>query len=394
MRTLKIHTRMWWLLLLPMMTACIGNQKRLDKRVTLRRKDKIPYGTFTAYENLKEVFPQSQVTVNRESPSSFSNTGEGKKAYIIIAPRMIPDEAEWSSIMSFVGEGNQVFISAFQFGDTILKSLNIHPFSYNSYYNDDDSLQLSVYNPVTKDSLSFIYPGMSGDTYATSIDSQYTTILGRDSKGRPDFVKFNYKGGGALYLHFAPMAFTNFFLLHKENRTYYDNVLSYLPVSAKMVLWDEYFRYDRNKNFSVFQYILSNRSLRWAFWLLLLLFGLIYLFESKRRQKMIPVISGLRNNSLDFVKTVGHLYYQRRDNHNLALKMVAHFQDHVRTRYNLPASALNDEFIDRLTYKTGFSRGQVQELITGIHNVQLQPWLSDEELLAFNQKMEEFYKLA
>ncbi len=45
------------------------------------------------------------------------------------------------------------------------------------------------------------------------------------------------------------MAFTNFFLLHKENKAYYDNVLSYLPASVNEVKWDEYFRYDRGKDF-------------------------------------------------------------------------------------------------------------------------------------------------
>lgn len=379
--------------LLLVLTACnFGGQKRLNRRVTLWRKDKIPYGTYIAYENLKYIFPNAKITVHAGPPSTLSQ-GEGKKAYIIVASRMLPDESEMNAIMNFVGEGNHVFISAFQFGDSLLHTLHIKPDNDSNYYARD-SLQLSVYNPVNHDSLSFTYPGNAYDTYVSSLDSRYTTILGRDLKGRPNFVKFGYKGGGALYLQFAPMAFTNFFLLHKNNKAYYDNVLSYLPASVTEVNWDEYFRYDREKGFSAFQYILGNRSLRWAFWLLLLLFLLIYLFESKRKQRMIPVISGSRNNSLDFVKTIGRLYYQRRDNHNLALKMVAHFQDHVRTRYNLPASALDDAFLDRLSYKSGFGKERLQDLVTSIKKLQEKTSLTDEELLAFHRKMDEFYKQA
>jgi hypothetical protein len=251
---------------------------------------------------------------------------------------------------------------------------------------------VSIYNPVSYDSLSFAYPGASYDNWVYSLDSQYTTILGRDAKGRPDLVKFSYKGGGTLYLHFAPMAFTNFFLLHKHNKAYYDNALSYLPASVKEVIWDEYFRYDRTRDFSAFRYILGNRPLRWAFWLSLLLFALIYLFESKRKQRMVPVTPGLRNNSLDFVRTIGRLYYQRRDNHDLALKMSAHFLDHVRTRYNLPVTTPDEGFVERLSYKTGYPREPLQELVSDIQRLQDGSPLTDETLLALHRKIDTFYK--
>jgi hypothetical protein len=255
-----------------------------------------------------------------------------------------------------------------------------------------DSLKLSIYHPVSGDSLAFAYPGDAYDSWARRLDSQYTTILGRDALGRPDLVRFNYKGGGTLYLHFAPMAFTNFFLLHKNNKAYYDNALSYLPSTAEAVIWDDYFRYDRTNNFSALQYIMNNRSLKWAFWLLLLLFALIYGFDSKRKQRIVPVIDPLRNTSLDFVKTIGRLYYQRRDNHNLALKMVVHFQDYVRTRYNLPVTALDEDFVERLSYKTGFPKENLRELAEYIKTLPGKRYVPDGELLDFEKKVKEFYK--
>lgn len=379
------------LIIMLVLSACNPGSKQLNRRVTLWRKDKIPYGTYIAFENLSHIFPKATISINTSSPALFEQ-GEGKKAYIIIVPGMLPDSTEMNGILNFVGQGNIVFISSFVFGDSLIHSLNIKPAGMPNYFTDMSGMRLSVHSPVNYDLLSFAYPGDAYDNYARSIDSQYTTILGRDGKGRPDFVRFNYKGGGALYLHFAPMAFTNFFLLHKGNMAYYDNVFSYLPPTVTEVMWDEYFRYDRKKDFSAFHYILSIPSLRWAFWLLLVLFLLIYLFESKRRQRLIPVIEGLRNTSLDFVKTIGRLYYQRRDNHNLALKMVAHFQDHVRTRYNLPATNLDEEFVSRLSYKAGLSREYLEDIVTTIRSLQEQSALTDEALLQFNWKMKEFYK--
>ncbi|HMH23958.1 MAG TPA: hypothetical protein VK563_19370 [Puia sp.] len=392
MSILKIYKWVWLPALLLALSGCgLGNQKKLDRRLTLWRKDKIPYGDYIAFENLKYIFPDAEITINKNSPAQFDHLIEGKKAYLIIVPLMGPDEPEWRAIMNFVGDGNQVFISSSWFGDTVQRSLNFKQ-ANDDFFQMKDSLQVSLHNPVTRDSLSFVYPGDPYDAYAHSLDSQYTTILGRDKKGRPNFMKFGYKGGGAIYLQLAPMAFTNFFLLHKDNIGYYENALSYIPASVKEVKWDDYFRYGRAKDFSAFQFILANRSLKWALGLLLLLFLLIYLFESKRKQRMIPQISALRNNSLDFVKTIGRLYYQRRDNLNLALKIVAHFQDHIRSRYNMPASSLDDQFLDRLSYKSGFDKERLLALATDIKNLQERTSLTDEELLGFNKKMEEFYK--
>ncbi|HVW60314.1 MAG TPA: hypothetical protein VHC48_09775, partial [Puia sp.] len=119
-----------------------------------------------------------------------------------------------------------------------------------------------------------------------------------------------------------------------------------------------------------------------------------YLFESKRRQRIVPVIEGLRNNSLDFVTTIGRLYYQRRDNRNLVTKMAMHFQDHIRTRYNLAVHLSDEGLVDRLSWRTGISKEFLHALTDDLLRLQESPAVSDEELLTMNKKLEEFYKQA
>jgi len=253
-------------------------------------------------------------------------------------------------------------------------------------------MKINVRSPVSNDSLTFEYPGISYNRYVSSMDSQYVSVLGTDQDGHPNFVRFDYKGGGALYLQFAPTAFSNFFLIHKNNKAYYDNVFSYLPSSIKEIKWDDYFRYPRHDGFSAFQYILSIRSFRWAFWLLLLLFLILYIFESQRKQRMIPKVASINNTSLDFVKTVGRLYFQRKDHYNLANKMAAHFLLKVRSRYNLSTSELNDVFAEKLAYKSGYDKNLTKEIVDNILYVQLNRELSDHNLMQLNQRLEAFYK--
>ena len=400
MRKLIVYKYCWFLFAAMGIIACNQVNKKLNRRVTLWRKDKIPYGTYYAYENLQYIFPSAEIRINKSSPTYYSpgngRDQEGKKgreAYIIISPEVVPDPSEINAIMNFVGDGNHVFISSFHIGDSLLSYLKVKQSNFY-YVNSEDSLKLSVYNPLNSDSLSFVYPGMSADSYVSSIDSQYTSILGRDASGHPDFIRFTYKGGGAIYLHFAPMAFTNFFLLHKKNKAYYENVFSYLPSSLTQVIWDDYFRNIHKSNFSALQYIFTSQPLKWAFWLILLLFLIIYFFESKRRQKLIPAVQPLQNSSLDFAKTIGRLYYQQKDNGNLAFKMITQFLDHVRTKYNLSTSVLDDDFTERLAYKSGFDKEELKILIDEILVYQDNGTLTDESLLAFNKKMERFYKQA
>ncbi len=62
--------------------------RHFDDRVTLQKRDKIPYGTFVAYESLKEIFPKATITVSRQEPGywdSLSNYDAGQ-ALIIISP--------------------------------------------------------------------------------------------------------------------------------------------------------------------------------------------------------------------------------------------------------------------------------------------------------------------
>jgi len=373
-----------------------GDKKReLNRRITMRRTDKNPYGTKVAYDGLSQLFPDAEISVVSKAPTDyFANST--KSALIVIAPTVEASPAEVTAVLNYVGNGNHVFISARHIADTLLHALGLKEGWGNGQQTEMDSLRVKLYDRGLMSYHSFVYPGDGYDNWFTSLDTQYANVMGKDSRNRPNFVRYTYKGGGSLSIQLAPLAFSNFFLLHKDNLAYYEKALSNLPSNLTTVYWDDYFRYyDRNHgDFSALGYIMNNKSLRLGFWLLLILFALIYLFDSKRRQRMIPLISPLRNTSVDFVRTIGRLYYQRRDNHNLAMKMVAHFQDQVRTRYHMASPTLDEDFIDRLSYRTGYPKESLTRLVTYMQTLPAKAYVPDEELLDFHQQLDAFYKTA
>lgn len=388
------------------LTSCGTNRKKLNERVSLWRNDKIPYGTFYAYKNLQRIFPSANIEISRKSPDKYRGLGFGetienydvseeKSAHIIISPQVQPDEDELKAMFNYVTEGNHVFISSFNISKDLLDSLHLKVGMLSGYYNYSDSLTVNITNPATYDSLSFSYPGKAMDNYFVSMDSSITNILGRNENSEVNYVRITYESGGSVSIHLAPLAFSNFFLLHRANKEYFDNALSYLPHDIQVITWDDYFRTraaDQKNRFSKLSAFLNNNILRWAFWLVVLLFTIIYLFESKRKQSIVPIIAPVKNASLDFVKTIGRLYYQRKDNKNLAIKMSAHFLDNVRNRYNLPTSILNEDFENRLAYKSDYDKTAISDIVYSIKTIPDQPSITDEELMAFNNKLEKFIK--
>jgi hypothetical protein len=400
------------LLILAGFASGCSRSKKINERVSLWRHDKIPYGTFYAYENLSRIFPEATIVNSKLSPDPYKKSGiqeilgeynysAKKTCYIIIAHRVIPDDKEVEGLFNLIGKGAQIFISSFNISESLLDSLQLKTSLYTGFYNDHDSLSVSVSNPVSFVESRYTYPGRALDNYFSVVDSSITTVLGKDEKGRANFIKISYESGGAFYIHLAPMSLTNFFLLHKENKGYYDQVLSWLPRNVEVVRWDDYFRNNTNGDgnntkspFSATGWILSQQSLAWAWWLLLLLLLLIYLFESKRKQRIIPVIQPLKNTSLDFVKTIGRLYFQRKDNKDLAHKMAVHFLGHVRNRYNIRATVMDEDFVQRLAYKSGYDQQAVHALVYDLRYAQDSPQVSDYELLELNHKLQTFYQYA
>jgi hypothetical protein len=357
--------------------------------------DKIPYGTRYAFENLSSVFPNAEIRTGNQFPILFQSesTGDTARALIILSPLFAPEPDEMRSIIRYAASGNQVFISALNIEDTVMTMLHQKQ-SANLFFSRDSS-EVSILDPTTNEWEKYGYPGYDFDNHFDVIDSGYTTVLGKNSKGQANFVRIAYEHGGSIFIHLNPFEFTNFFLLHKKNKTYYDQAFSYIPRRTAVVEWTDYFRYRKNpKSFSTLHFILSNRSLRWAFWLAILLFLLMFIIESKRKQRPITEMPPLRNASVDFIKTVGRLYFQQKNNQNLFTKMVAAFLENIRSTYQLPTSQLNEEFAVRLAFRSGKPVNEIKQMIQFIYDLRMKTELSDRELMDLHEQINQFNKPA
>jgi hypothetical protein len=240
-------------------------------------------------------------------------------------------------------------------------------------------------------------PGRRFESYFSKFDSEISSVFGNGIYVLPDFLQFR-AGKGSLYFHLTPLAFSNYFLLYGNNMNYYDRTFSLIPADTKQVIWDEYFLYKRFSNSddsgsnSFLSALMTQRSFRAALWLLLILLTLFILQEMRRKQRLIPAVAKPQNDSLEFVKTIGRLYYEKRDNKNLAQKMAAYFLEHARNRYKLSTSTLDEEFIESLKRKTGQPDEMIRKIVSFINNIDSPEIITDIELAGFHNELEEFYR--
>ena len=373
-----------------------------DDRITLRAKDKIPYGAFIAFDNLDELFPEATIVTSKQEPGywdSLSNY-DSAQALIIVSPNFNPDEHEMKKLVSFMEEGNDVFVSAMNvsYEATQMMKCDINAAEGLMYYFEQsegsDLLSVSLARPPFGKKTTYSYPGKRFDFYFYKLDSATTSVLGYDKSNNPNFIHLK-AGKGNLFVHLAPMTFSNYFLLHRNNISYYENVLSVISPSTVKVVWDEYFINKRQgpaKSANWLSAFFKYKELKWALLIALLALLLYVLSEMRRKQRIIPVLSKPRNDSLEFVKTIGRLYHDKGDHKNLSRKMSAYFLEHVRSRYKLPTSELDEQFIKNLQGKTGVVENEITDIVSFIRNLDDLPAVSEKQLAVFHKQLESFYK--
>ena len=381
-----------------------GNKPKLDGRVTLQKRDKIPYGTYVAFNSLKHLFPLAAVYTSRHEPGYWDSLSkyDTRQACIIVTDKFSADKDEMIRLIDFAKKGNDVFISARYFSAAADAVFGCSSSSYDiSFYPDEeenDTMKLSLHNPPFTGSNKYSYPGKGFYSYFDQVDTATTNVLGYDEKGRPDFIHLK-TGSGNFYLHMEPLAFSNYFLLHKNNISYYEKALSVISPGTTKIVWDEYYlnkvQRDNPKKKKGWLSVLSRYPALQAALLTAIFTLLLYvLLEMRRKQRYIPVMAKPKNDSLEFVKTIGRLYYDKGDHKNLCRKMAAYFLEHVRNQYKLATGVLNEEFVNNLKFKSGADETAIREIITFINYLDGAVAISNNQLIDFHKKLDSFYKQA
>jgi hypothetical protein len=366
--------------------------KPIDWTPTYSNKDKIPFGTKVLYDLLPKVFANKDVTSLRLPIYNHlsENKTLPKSNYIFVCQTFEIDKNDRLQLLNYVKRGNNAFISAYDFSDSLLKTLGVKA-TLKAPTLRDTALVINFVNPRFKKNNGYVFSEDDGRNYFLIKQGEYITILAQNARKEPIFVKVKY-GEGYFYLHNLPLALTNYYTLNPNTTDFAFKSLSYLPVLP--IYWDEYLKQGRfgDNEQSIFRYIMTQPPLQWAYYLILFELLLFAIFAGKRTQRVIPIIEIPQNTSLEFIQTIGKMYFQQGNHANIANKKVQHLLMYIRERFGLRTQELNDEFRETLTYKTGLPRMEIDLLFSEIAHAERSGHLSEYELLSLNRRIEDFYQ--
>jgi len=370
--------------------AEINRPEKINWNTTLSSKDKNPYGAYILFQQLKNLFPQATINsfhlpvYNQLNHFTGSNT-----AYILIEPAGLElSGGDIRELFKYVVKGNYVFISSSSITNQLMDSFKVSTTNRFEQLNKGPSA-INFKNPLLRADKNYTYHRMTLDKYFNKYDTANAEVLGYNQYNDVNFISMKY-GEGAFFVHPMPLCFSNDFLLTGPNAGYTARALSYLPKDIYTLFWDEYYKQDENVSQTPLRYILSNQWLRLAFRIGMFTMIVFVLFEMKRKQKIIPVIAPLRNSTLDFVHTVGNVYFNTRDNKNIAVKKISYFLESIRSDFNLPTTHLNEAFILSLSKKTALPGEDINSLVDLIHTIQNDAGISDQQLLKLNAQIDHF----
>ena len=399
---------------------------------TYKKDDKKPFGSYVAYNHFKKLFNDRYVATNVEA---FDVTWKNIKdyssniqysLYFLLAKNLEVSNDEAEAMVDFIKEGNDMFIAADYIDQHLLDKIKCETERFGEIVSEVHGKmnETFVKMPARPDSYRDQSGGDFGDYKApaykyyyypflnsfSGYDSANTRVLGVNEAGKPDYIII-FIGKGRLYLHAAPRTFSNYFLLTANNYQYLEKVLSWLRFEPKNIYWDEYYKNqtisrrkktsgngnsnsgdDDKDKFSSFNVIKQNPPLLWAFCLAISALVLYILVNIKRKQRVINEIKPNTNTSVTFTETVGRLYLQKKNNKNIAEKMITYFYEHIRNNYFLNTNQVNNEFMNSLSRKSGVSIELTQKLFSTIDKINAGKNVNDIELLRLNELIQKFYK--
>jgi len=390
--------------------------KKYSWKEEYKESSEEPYGSNSLLELLKDYLPNSEQTIIRDSLNG-QLPEDGKGTYMSIGQSLYLGEPDRDHLLAFVEAGGDAFIACQYFPYDLMFYLYFDecedaPWNETEEFYDTSAV-MNFYNQqlVREDNFEFTYVQQNKGKHHSWNCFRNTYFCGQENGFVPlgtledefiNFIRIPYKEG-FFYLHTNPIVFTNYFIHTDDGRDYANGVFSYLRTGP--LYWDEYSRQAESVMRSMdgrgggggmadddrLQFILNNPPLAWA-WYLLLAVGLLFLIlHTKRRQRVIPVLEPNTNTSLEYLTTIGRLYFMQNDNRQLSRQQAKLWRQHIWQEYALRLKPEQKSFGILLAARSGRPIEIIEPLLVMYSNMESARFVNEETMINFHRMLERFY---
>ncbi len=383
-KTFRIYAVIFIVVMVILALLEVNKKETTDWRKNFDINEKSPFGLFVFNNEAKDLFKNNLKKIE-QAPYEYYSQHKKESHNIVIIENDIDTES-WKKIMDQVSKGSDALLIMGLTPKEIADSIGYH--SSEISFEDENVLKLTdkkykndfiqLDKFPSGRGFSFIKPGV--EVLGKTVENKNTD--------QANFIKVKF-GKGNFYVHSEPLFLTNYYLLKPGNVRYAQDVFSYLQ--DRETLWFV----ENNSHASRFfmRFVLGNPALKYAWWIFLGGLILFIFFNAKRKQRIVPVIEPLKNTSLDFVKSIGNLYLQEGDFHDMMAKKAQYFLNKVRMDLLIDTQNIDEEFAKKLQLKTGKPMEMINEAINLIKRAQ-DPYASvmKEDLARINKLLDEILK--
>ncbi|EDP70319.1 hypothetical protein FBALC1_06168 [Flavobacteriales bacterium ALC-1] len=392
----KIYITLILLTILAIVALEMNKPKKLNWFPSYAIHHKIPFGSYVFNEQLQRV--SNDVKLIDRPPFEYLKDNDIKGTYVFFNGGINFGEQELNSILDWVDEGNTLMVSAVDFEPKLLDTLNLNTQSVNIIANFNNEFQVQLVNPRLDNTTSYKFDRPTTFFHFNEIDTLQTSIVGFIDKYRGEnetlkdsLVNIIRKpfGDGEIILNTFPQAFTNYFILNSPNQNYTAGLMSYLDTNQPIYL-DTYYKNGKKYYTSPMYLFLNNQSLKWAYYIVLIAVLIYIIFEGKRKQRAIPIVKPLKNQTVDFTRTIANMYYENGKHKDIANHKIQHFLEYIRNTMYMSTSEVNESFIKNLAARSNNNIEDTKRLFEFIESLNNKKQINNIELERLNTLIENF----
>lgn len=357
---------------------------------------KIPFGTFVLNELLDEKFDNTQQV--QIPPFEFLNAHfEAEGTYFLVNEDIKFGGPELDKLLDWTSEGNTLFIASTTFEEDLLDTLGLKTSGLFAGFGEAQKQVHKLVNPNLNPDSGYPFEKDTYSNFFKAIDTLNTTVLGtihnyEDSlavdKKHFNAIRKDF-GEGEVILSTFPKAFTNYFILEDNNRDYTAGLLSYIDSSRPLYI-DNHYKAGKKFYTSPMYIFLNTKEFKWAYYLVLIGALIYVLFEGKRKQRAIPVVVPLKNQTLAFTRTIANMYYEKGQQKQISEHKIAQFLEYIRSHFYMVTIDREEEFYQNLAARSSHSFDEIKGMFDFIEKLRNQAEVSDADLTKLNSSIEKF----
>jgi len=388
-KNFKIYLGVFLVILAIMGIFQVNKKLIVDWRKNFDPNSKTPFGLFVFNKEADHLFGNNLERINQSPYDYYSKEKETPKHNILIIEKNLDTES-WRKILDKVNSGSSAMLISRSLPEMLEDSLK-----FRLWINNSDTKYNLEYTDVKLKSDTLLINRLPDSRGFTKINKSIeilgynkTSGFGNDEYKNANFIKVKH-GQGYFYLYSEPSAISNYYLL-KSRSAYPTKLFSFLP--QQKTIWFTESKSAGNSQ-SPMRFILANPPLRYALYIAILGLVLFMIFNAKRKQRIVPIVEPLKNTSLEFVKSIGNLYLQEGDFHDMMAKKAQYFLHKIRLDLLIDTSNLDEDFIKKLHLKTGVEIETIQKAASLIRKAQ-DPYsiVMKEDFIKMNSLLDDILK--